>query len=397
MDPSEVSSPLTENSNVNLILFSELDSDGTKKWGYLDGDTGTVIIEAKYILADPFVGDFAVVQVDGYTQKLINKDGKEFSVENTESVYLFTSKSGKITVAVIVNGTPYDEYYKYRMVNLLTGETIIPEGKKDLAQFVETVGDYFLVRNDLYQFLDNGDVKLVAENNAVLTAGILNGYFKRLGINIHVDGSKGFIDIGYWEYLREKYADPDLSGALNALKDLCPEFSIPFENAYPFFRDHRLYLNGSLLEINERKFSMAFKDQETGRYAIGIYNESKAEWELPPCFKNWENEEEWELFYITDIIQTNNPNLYCLHLKTDSIGWNNSNYFLIGGGGIYDAFHHKFIDDLYLSGGFSTYIWKSNFYLSHPYRFSIHFPVNGAYLFYDKNRDDPELLLHFGY
>ena len=355
----------------NLIPFAEYDSKREQKWGYVDEDTGEVIIKAQYVYVTPFVGNYAAVKTGWHDyQKIINKNGKILPVGQFDvfhEVYFITSENGKSTAAILENhykrtkftigggwqgawSTPdphfyKEDYYKYRLVNLTTGRTIIPKRENYLELNVEVVGDYFVADTDLYQFMDNGDIKCVAKKDPALAVSILQDYLASRGINAVVKGDSVSIDIDYRPYIREKFADPDLSGAF---KDLPPEFNVPFESYEPFYRDHRDFLNAPLA-INERKYLLHFYNDKTGERAVAIYNESKGERELGPRFLLiYEHENDKKVpYYIVDIAQTNNPHLYRIGLANDDVGWvwGRSAYV---SGGIYSVSERDFMPDLYL-------------------------------------------------
>ena len=354
----------------NLIPFAEYDSKKEQKWGYVDEDTGEIIIKAQYVYVTPFVGNYAAVKTGWHDpQKIINKNGKilsEGQFDVFHEVYFITSENGKSTAAILENHykrtkftigggwwgqesnpDPHfykDDYYKYRLVNLTTGKTIIPKRENYLKQKVEVVGDYFVADTDLYQFMDNGDIQCVAKKNPALAVSILQNYFASRGINANVKGDSVSIDIDYRPYISEKFADPDLSGAF---KDLPPEFNVPFTRYEPFYRDHRDFLNTSL-EINERKYLLYFYNDKTNERAVAIYNETKGERELGPRFiVNYVNSGTSVPYYIVDITQTNNPHLYRIGLSNDDVGWvwGRSAYV---SGSIYSVNEGDFMPDLYL-------------------------------------------------
>jgi hypothetical protein len=158
-----------------------------------------------------------------------------------------------------------------------------------------------------------------------------------------------------------------------------PFFTLQFEGAKPFYRDHRQYVNAPL-EITERKYLLSFQDEEN-RHAVGLYNETDAKWEILP-FISVEGEE--LLRYITKIIQTNYAHYYRIHYKNDSLDWNNnSSVFFAGKGGMYDMNKWRFVDDLYVSN--PIYHERDQRDFLHPDGAMIRFPRNGWYVFYDKN------------
>ena len=383
----------------NLIPFAEYDSQKEQKWGYLDEDSGETVIEAKYVYVTPFVGNYAAVETGWHDpKKIINKDGKILSVGQFDvfhDVYLITSENGKSTAAILeyhYKRTKFDlgirlfgpdssprfykeDYYKYRLVNLTTGKTIIPKRENYLELNVEVVGDYFVADTDLYQFMDNGDIKCVAKNDPALAVSILQDYLASRGINANVEGDEISIEIDYSPYIEEKFADPDLSGAF---KDLPPEFNVPFTQYEPFYRDHREYLN-TPLEINERKYLLHFYNEKTSERAMGIYNESAGEWELGPRF--WiiyENENDKKvLYYIVEITQTNNPHLYRIGFANDDVGWRISRSLVVAGG-IYSVSERDFKSNLHL---FENYPPSSGtiLMLGGNNQRSIKFPSYGVY------------------
>jgi hypothetical protein len=356
---------ITTEYTGSLIPFVEYDSKNEEIWGYLDEDTGEIVIKAYYVSASPFVGNFAAVRNTWHeVESIINKDGKIASVGRFDRVYFIVSENGKSAAAVLETrhtrtkfqigisggnistktGFYTEEYVTYRMVNPATGKTIIPEAENYLPYRIETVGDYFLVDTDLYQFLDNGDIACVAEHNPARAAGLLEDYFEERGINARIEAGSGDIKIDYHPSIDEKYADPDLSGAF---EDLDSEFDIPFERALPFYRDPKEYLN-TPLEITERSYLLRFSG-ETGEHAMGVYNETKAEWVIQPnCNILFTDANTETTYYVVDIRPTNNPDLYQISLTNGEIGWRRQALFFGGIVNVREKDFMDFMDNLYL-------------------------------------------------
>jgi len=374
----------------NLIPFAEYDSQKHIRWGYLDEETREIIINAKYIHAGAFVGNYTVVTEEreyqtinnSYNKTIINKAGERINLDTFKEAYLLISESGK-NHAVILKKTgerkvyipfifrvfikilggdvslftnPKEKYSIYSMVNLENGETIIPEEERILIYEIETAGDYLVVRQDLYQFMENGDIQCVVKDNPELAVSILEEYFLSRGIKAEVDKGITRISINYRQYIEEKYANPDFSGAFKKLDPKLKTLYYRYEN---FRRDPRRYLN-TPLEITERKYLMEFRDEKTNEYAKGIYNETKDEWEIPPDLNiNFFNQTSVKLsiknvdYYVIDIEQTNNPNLYRLHFKNNENGRNNRRRDSKEGG-IYSTVRKDFLPDLYLFEGFPS-------------------------------------------
>jgi len=393
-------------SKRNLILFAEY--KGEEKWGYLDEDSGEVAITAKYVWADPFVGNFAVVQMNWDEKKyIIDKNEKTVCIKDFDKAYLITSENGEGGLAILENYYKrkelhigglgdranhsnntyfYDEdYKKYSMINLVNGKTIFPEKENWLTLSMYLIGDYFFVDSYgddkniyLYQFLENGDIKCVTKERDNIVR-LLKTYLKER--NITPDTIEPFADsirIDFRQYLEERYANPDLSGAFSSLDS---DFTFVFDEAEPLYRNPWFYLN-TPLEIKERKYSMYFKNEKTKEVAEGIYNETKAEWELKPyIFIYNSNTNKNELYYIVDIFKTNNPNYYRIHLNNDNIKehWRGLSKqtrvfdtFYIVNGGIYNIEKHKFMENLYL--------YKDIERETYPYFERLHrFPDNGIY------------------
>jgi WD40 repeat protein len=370
------------NDGKNLIPFVQFDLDDEQKWGYLDEDTGEIAIEAKYVWVSPFSGNYAAV-LRGWREKqlIIDKNEKVIlSFSPFQKVSFIVSESGKNTLAILQTthneekfrvgwfkggktGFYTAEIHDYQFINLANRKTIIPQKGKYSIQNIEAVGDYFIADEDLYQFLDNGNLKVVVKNNNERAAGILRDYLKERGINASIVTHRSGVNIDYSPYIRAQYADPDFSGAV---RNLPAEFSIPFEKAQPFYRDTRELLNASL-EINERKYLMQYLNKETGEYAKGIYNESKTEWELLP-FLTYNNKR----YNVAEILQTNNPSLYRLSLKNNDIGWNNKKYLLVGGG-VFNVVEKKFLNNL------KALDTSPSLILSKEGKRSIRFPNGGVY------------------
>ncbi|MDR1507850.1 MAG: WG repeat-containing protein [Treponema sp.] len=350
----------TANHAGSLIPFVEYDSKNEKLWGYLDEDTGEIVIKAQYVFASPFTGNYAVVRNNQLDEEsIINKDGEVIPVGRFDEVYFITSENGRGAAAILGNqytrnklhiawlsgfsiGSYRQDYSKYRMVNLVTGKTIVPKRKNSLIYTVETVGEYFLVGGDLYQFMDTGDIKYIAKNDPDLTVNILEDYFERRGIIAHLSIIGYDIKIDYRPYIEKIYADPDLCGALT---DLASEFDMPFERAVPFYRDPKIYLNAPL-EISKRIYLVYFKNNETKERAVGLYNATEAKWIIDPFFKIlFTATDTQKTYYTVDILQTNNPRVYRVLLTNDEIGWDR--HILISGG-IYSTEKQNFADNLYL-------------------------------------------------
>jgi len=354
----------SEYPGKNLIPYADFDSENEQIWGYLDEDTGEIIINAKYDFAGPFVGNFAEVYDSSKNKRLvIDNNGKEVSFPAFHKVYLITSENGNCTLAILEKEVKRTKFqigitmlgvttdtgfyketdYKYRLINLKNRKTIIPEKENYLTLNIEAAGDYLIVDTSLYQFLDNGDVKLVVKDDSERAARILREYFNGRGINAEVKPSFTGIEIDYSPYIKAKHADPDLSGAF---KSFNPDFNIPFYKAEPFIRNHRVLLNASL-EINERRYLMQFRDNKGVRHAEGIYNETKKEWEVLPYSFNTVQQ---EMYYVYDILPTNDPCLFRLRFKTDEL-WRDNRYILIGTG-IYSNAEDDFILDYNLGDGY---------------------------------------------
>jgi hypothetical protein len=377
---AETTDLTSQNYSGNLIPFAKFDSKKNIRWGYLDEETGEIIINAQYTAASPFVGGYAVVEyerkdyntVKNYNKKIINKAGKIIKTKEFEEAYLLTSENGKNTVAILENSreriefAPFylwglimlfgekvshkETYYITSVINLKTGKEIIREKEGVLMYDIENVGDYFVARQDLYQFMDNGDIRCVAKDNPALAVSILKDYFSMRGINAKVEERITTIRIDYYQYIEEKYANPDFSGAFNKISK---KFDVPFEKYKNFYRDPTVYLN-TPLEITERKYLMYFKNEKTFEYAVGLYNETKDEWEIYPNFiinlydpKDKNKSVRKVNYYVVGIDQTNNPNLYRLQFKNDELGWNNTTTAFMGGS-IYSTVTEDFIQGLYL-------------------------------------------------
>jgi len=397
---------ITADRNGALIPFVEYDSAGEEKWGYLDENTGEVAIKAQYNYAFPFIGGFAVVSHEDRRigEIIINRNGKRVNVGKFDEAYLFASESGKNAMAVLENRykrTKFDsgfnlfgpndsphfykeDYYKYRLVNLVTGKTIIPPKENYLEYGIEVAGDYFLVESDtleydLYQFLDNGDVKLAAKNNPKLAAEILTKYFETRGINAAVEEKTYDVDIDYRPYVEKVFANPPDFNAV--LKDLPPE--LIFKEAKPFYRDHRRLLNAPL-EITEIKYRVYFDVKDADFSAEGLYDEAKAKWEIPPFFNiNFSDTKGIELYYTNEIRATNNPHLYYVSFTNEEIrkvGWNA--YAQIGGG-LYSLIENDyltkgFMGDLYLAGEYPD-MERNKILLGYSGGQESKFPNRGVY------------------
>ena len=302
--------------------------DSNRLFGYMDEETGEIVIKAQYYSASPFIGGFAIVDYE-QTPKIINQNNDKMNVGKFDAAYLYSSENGKTVITVLENVikktriappwwwplllfgeghiTGEKTIFKQRLINLTTGETIIRKKEQLIHNDIEVIGEYFSIDRKLYRFLDNGSVQCVAddENDATQAIAILKDYFKHRGINAHVEDRWG-IRIDYGPYVNEKYANPDFTGAFEKLS---PDFNIPFERSDGLYRDPRKYLNTSI-EINgDRRYLMSFRREEPYAHAEGIYNETRKEWELKPyLFSN--NVQ----YIIYDIKQTNNLHIFELHM-----------------------------------------------------------------------------------
>jgi hypothetical protein len=330
----------TEHNN-NLIPFLGPrlypDAPDASLVGYMDEETGEVVIEAQYYEASPFIGNFAVVNMGGryfpYKKlKIINRNNKQIRTGFFEDAFLYASENGKTTIALLEiskeaikiippgywfwtillgGGVAYkDTIYKQRLINLTTGETIIPEKKQLIHNHIEVVGEYFRIENKLYKFLDNGKVQCVAndENDATNAVAILNAYFEQRGINAVVEARHWGIKIDYEPYIKKMYANPDFSGAFEKLHS---DFTIPFQSAHGVYRNPRKYLNTSLEISGDRKYYMIFQRENPYDHAEGVYNETRKEWEIEPYLIVSDDER----YKIRNINQTNDPHVFELQLK----------------------------------------------------------------------------------
>jgi hypothetical protein len=91
---------------------------------------------------------------------------------------------------------------------------------------------------------------------------------------------------------------------------------------------------------------LRFKNDETGEHAMGVYNESKAEWVIWPNFNVLFTDINTEkTYYVVEIHPTNNPDVYRIYLTNDEIGWHSHALF---SGGIFNPGKKEFMDNLYL-------------------------------------------------
>ena len=306
-------------------------------FGYMDEETGEIVIKAQYHSAGPFIGDFAIVNYEN-APKIINQYNKKISVGKFDAAYLFASEDGKTVIAVLENDIEknriappwlwplallldgelsYQETkFKQRFINLSTGKTIIRKKEQLIHNNIEVIGEYFCIDKKLYKFFDNGSVQCVAddENDATQAITILNDYFKQRGINALVEDYWG-IRIDYRPYIDEKYVNPDFTGAFEKLRpeafeQLYPAFNIPFEGAVGLYRDPGKYLNTSIEITGDRRYLMRFNREEPSAYAVGIYNETRKEWELKPYL--FANNQQYIIFGIK---QTNNPHIFELRMS----------------------------------------------------------------------------------
>ena len=389
----------------NLIPYWTKNKEGKIEIGYVYEETEEFAITPKYVYAGPFVGNFAVAQEAFRNKSVIDKTGKVvLSVSGKlDELYVSALGSGKNHVALlrytyqkkfyrligfsflgvdIKKGWDSIEEHTYSLINLENGKIIIPESKRAISLDFQIIGDFFYEHGNLYQCFDNGDIFCIAQNDDSLAKNILQKYFESKNISAEIDEDLPYLHINYTSYFNEAYANPHLENAFTSLKDAEPDFSIPFKEAIPFHRDHRLYLNAPL-KIIERKYMLYFEDDE--KYAMGIYNETKSEWELMPCFIA-SNGETSSRYYIISITQTNNPSLYYLHLTTDAVGWHSK--YIVRDSGIFDVQKDDFLRDFHL-GGNQMFYYSKYYDAYYPWYYSswrgmsIEFPTNGVYLYYD--------------
>jgi WD40 repeat protein len=407
----------TNFSPGNLIPFAAYNIEGETKWGYLDEDTGEIVIEAKYRFVYPFVGNFAIVQRDrDIGSVIIDKNEKVIRTGNFDEAYIITSESGRSAVAILIKEKERkrflinplevfvaillgesliqtEEYQKERMVNLVTGRTLVRGDDLYLNQNLQTAGDYFFVDYTvekgyddyrsyfhLYKFLDNGGTELVVKDDIPRAAEILKEYLGNRGINavvnVNVPGRIHDLEIDYGPYIREIfYPVPDIKLPLEIKND--PGWNMVFDKAEPFYRDHTLLLN-TPLEINERKYLVYFNRRTVIGNSIGVYNATKDEWEVPPIlYLFMADTQKNTIFYPIRIRHTNNPNLYSIEVINDEIGWSYGRSAQIDSG-IYNIVTKTFSQDLYLYEGYPP---SSGTILMMPSsgRRLINFPNKGVY------------------
>jgi hypothetical protein len=58
-------------------------------------------------------------------------------------------------------------------------------------------------------------------------------------------------------------------------------------------------------------------------------------------------EETGEWYFITKIIQTNNPQIYLFHLNNDTVGWSDYEYAIVAGG-LFNTAKNEFMFNFYL-------------------------------------------------
>jgi hypothetical protein len=333
--------PQTETGqNKNLIPFlASRSASDYRYYGYLDEGTGKeedakIVIEAQYDSAGPFIGDFAVVSVyDKYSRKAINKiinrNNKQIYVDKFDEAYLFTSENGRTTIALLEKETAKflpPQYWhfailvgegitvkdtKQRLVNLTTGEIIIPEQELSIEDLIEVAGEYFSVLKKLYRFHDNGKVQRITNDKwePAQSTTILKYFFQQRGINAIVEANVHRIDIDYSPYIDKIYANPDFTGAFEKLRS---DFTIPFQGAEGLYRDPKKYLNVSIEITGDRRYVMSFQQEEPYLSAKGIYNETRKEWEIEPYLELPDGRQ----YTISDIKQTNNPHVFELNMNT---------------------------------------------------------------------------------
>jgi hypothetical protein len=392
----------------SLIPFAQRDSKNETRWGYLDEDTGEIIIAAKYARAGPFVGNYAVVCKDWNTGNIIiDKNEKVIRKVKFENVKIITSESGKNSVAVLSRerkrtkivwnpviafivilmgeSTIYtEEYYDEHMIDLVTGKTLIHGEDLFLSHSLQTAGDYFFVDYTieistdnykshfrLYKFLDNSGIELVVKDDIPRAGEILKNYLDSRGINaiVKTPGRENDLEINYDPYIREKfYPVPDIKIPSEIKND--PAWNMEFDKAEPFYRDHTLLLNAPL-EIKEIKYLVRFKKEASPAYSLGVYNKTKGEWEVAPVLNRN------AIFYPINIRQTNNPNLLHIEVSNDEIGWRYGLSAQIDSG-IYNIVTKQFSQSLYLYEGYPP---RSGtiFTLPSSGRRIINFPNEGVY------------------
>jgi hypothetical protein len=396
--------PKNEASAENLVLYLDHDMNGEKRWGYLNDDTGEIVIKAKYAEAGPFIGNFALVKElhDGKSL-IINTNEKVIFSGEYSDIYLIASESGKNHVAILKTEykrlalylnlfAPYggdtkshfywERDYKFSLISLPNKKTIIPKRNNALEFDFQTAGDYFIADGKLFQFLDNGNVKHIDMNSTSLANEFLENYLAKRGLHAESDIENSRI---YYElYYHGEGRNPDLTKAFETLKEIAPEFTMPFNTAIPFYHDYRLYLH-TPLETIEQKYVLLFTtDMYWSKRALGIYNLSKNEWELLPFFTIGD---ENELYYITSIAQTNNPKRHRIFLRPDISDKKYPEDIVFGGGGIYDIEKRTFIDDLYVSGDVESVLDDGFFKLDEKgWSGGWQFPKDGVFLFYDRTK-----------
>jgi hypothetical protein len=293
--------------------------DASKNWGYFDRDTDEIVIKAKYKAVYPFVGGFTSVKLQNGENAIINSYEKIIQVGKFDNAYFFSSESGKTVIAILAKEKPglaitnevdsiWEDYlynpdcYEFIMVNLMTGEIIVYPKNRYLVFKVETIGDYFRIDETLYQFLDNGSVECVAHDKRASIA-ILDEYFEKRGIPVAYGTDwLGNFTVDYTPYIDRIYANPDFTGAFDDFSSNIDHqyentrktvgfkgdsdgftygFDLTFDTAEPLYRDPRKFLNAPIEITGDRIYIMKFSG-ERRKSAIGLYNETKKEWEERP-------------------------------------------------------------------------------------------------------------------
>ena len=355
-----VANTTAEKNTGNLIPYADYDSEGERIWGYLNEDSGEIVITAKYNHVNPFVGNYTTVMPNRWDTYIIDINEKRINVGQFDRAFFLAPESGKGAAVLLERkfqrkifrfggsflgsswstGFYTEDYYKFRMINLVNGKTVIRNHVSYLSQCIENIGNYFLADKDLYQFLDNGNIICVAKNNIPLAAQILRGYFEQRGISAVVETSYR-ISINYRPYIREKFANPDFG---KALQDLPSHFDMTYDKSEPFYREHTELLNAPL-DISERKFLLHFTNEDPRGRVMGIYSESKGEWELPPWMEITDTETNiTHTFYVTGIQKTNNPDIYGINITNAKIGWHRN---VLVYGGYYSISKKEFMPNLY--------------------------------------------------
>ncbi|MDR1315726.1 MAG: hypothetical protein LBK13_02530 [Spirochaetales bacterium] len=242
-----------------------------------------ITIPAEYIVAYPFIGNFAYVQKKDKRQ-IIDKNNKDRTPYRFYDAFLFTSENNEVTFMISQHPTDFgwipDRNYmgwgghfgyrdsKYRLYNLSSDKQILKE--IDFLDIVFTIDNYLIVKNSVYEIDATKNVKYINENALELVAGILQSR----GISyLEAAGIWGGVDVRR----KEDYRIPEQE-ILDSVQPLLPEgyFATEIREKYfgKSYKQHDILVTVVVNNFNRKDY----KSSDDVKFKI--FNVTQNKWEI---------------------------------------------------------------------------------------------------------------------